>query len=66
MNPGASLPVGRVLAVTTSTQALSTLGILALAAVAPAAAKTLDVSPALIGYQVGLAKRDKQHASRMH
>jgi MFS family permease len=51
--PG-SLPVGRVLAVTTATQALSTLGALALAAVAPAAAATLGVSAALIGYQVGL------------
>jgi MFS family permease len=48
------LPVGRVLAVTTATQALSTLGALALAAVAPAAAATLGVSAALIGYQVGL------------
>jgi MFS family permease len=49
-----SLPIGRVLAVTTATQAFSTLGILALAAVAPAAASALGVSPALIGYQVGL------------
>ena len=48
------LPVGRVLAVTTATQAFSTLGALALAAVAPAAAATLGVSAALIGYQVGL------------
>ena len=54
MNPDLPLPVGRVLAVTTSTQALSTLGILALASVAPAAAKALGTSPALIGYQVGL------------
>jgi fucose permease len=43
-----------VLALTTATQSFSTLGILALAAVAPAAAKGLGVSPALIGYQVGL------------
>lgn len=48
------LPVGRVLAVTTATQAFSTLGVLALAAVAPHAAAQLGVSPALIGYQVGL------------
>ena len=48
------LPVGPVLAVTTATQSLSTLGIVALAAVAPAAANGLGVSPALIGYQVGL------------
>ena len=48
------LPAGRVLAVTTATQGFSTLGALALAAVAPAAAATLGVSPALIGYQVGL------------
>ena len=54
MRPSPPLPVGRVLAVTTSTQALSTLGILALAAVAPNAAADLQVSAALIGYQVGL------------
>ena len=48
------LPVGRVLTLTTATQSFSTLGILALAAVAPAAGKGLGVSPALIGYQVGL------------
>ncbi|HEX3097412.1 MAG TPA: MFS transporter [Usitatibacter sp.] len=48
------LPVGPVLALTTATQSLSTLGILALAAVAPAAARGLGVSPSLIGYQVGL------------
>jgi MFS family permease len=52
--PPAPLPVGPVLAVTTATQALSTLGALALAAVAPSAARDLGVSPALIGYQVGL------------
>ncbi len=48
------LPVGPVLAVTTATQSFSTLGILALAAVAPAVGKGLGVSPALIGYQVGM------------
>ncbi|HSN20960.1 MAG TPA: MFS transporter [Usitatibacter sp.] len=52
--PAPELPVGPVLALTTATQSFSTLGILALAAVAPAAAKGLGVSPALIGYQVGL------------
>lgn len=48
------LPVGPVLAATTSTQALSTMGVLALAAVAPSVAADIGVSPALIGYQVGL------------
>jgi len=48
------LPVGTVLALTTATQSFSTLGILALAAVAPAVAKGLGVSPALIGYQVAI------------
>jgi MFS family permease len=43
-----------VLALTTATQSCSTLGILALAAVAPAAARDLGVSAALIGYQVGI------------
>ena len=43
-----------MLTLTTATQSLSTLGILALAAVAPAAGKGLGVSPALIGYQVGI------------
>lgn len=52
--PSADLPVGPVLALTTATQSFSTLGILALAAVAPAAATDLGVSPALIGYQVGI------------
>ena len=42
-----------MLAVTTATQALTTLGALALAAVAPKAAQDLGVSAALIGYQVG-------------
>jgi len=49
-----SLPVGPVLAATTSTQALSTMGVLALAAIAPRVAADLGVSAALIGYQVGL------------
>lgn len=49
-----SLPVGPVLAVTTSTQSLTTLGSLALTAVAPKAALELGISPALIGYQVGV------------
>lgn len=52
MNP--ALPIGPVLAVTTSTQVLTTLGALALAAVAPKAAAELGTSPALIGYQVGI------------
>jgi len=43
-----------VLLLTTATQSLSTLGILVLAAIAPAAGKGLGVSPALIGYQVGI------------
>lgn len=50
----AALPVAQVLTVTTTTQALTTLGALALAAVAPSAARELGVSPALIGYQVGV------------
>lgn len=50
----ASLPVVPVLAVTTATQSLTTLGSLALAAIAPKAALELGVSPALIGYQVGV------------
>lgn len=45
----------RVLAFTTAAQALATLGVLALAAVAPRAAQDLGISPALIGYQVGLS-----------
>jgi MFS family permease len=48
------LPVGAVLAVTTSTQSLVTLGSLALTAVAPKAALELGISPALIGYQIGV------------
>src|SRR3954463_10441066 len=46
------LPISPVLAVTTGTQVLTTLGALALAAVAPKAAAELGTSPALIGYQV--------------
>jgi len=49
-----ALPIGQVLAATTSTQVLTTLGALALAAVAPKAAAELGISPALIGYQVGI------------
>lgn len=49
-----SLPIGPVLAATTSTQVLTTLGALALAAVAPKAAAELGTSPALIGYQVAV------------
>ncbi|HEX5632933.1 MAG TPA: hypothetical protein VFX50_06875, partial [Gemmatimonadales bacterium] len=48
------LPMGAVLGVTTATQVFTTLGALALAAVAPEAAARLGVSGALIGYQVGL------------
>jgi MFS family permease len=50
-----ALPVVPVLFFTTTTQALATLGILALAAVAPNAAQELGTSAALIGYQVGLS-----------
>jgi len=49
-----ALRIGPVLAVTTSTQVLTTLGALALAAVAPKAAAELGISPALIGYQVAI------------
>ena len=49
-----ALPIGPVLAATTSTQVLTTLGALALAAVAPKAAAELGISPALIGYQVAI------------
>ena len=48
------LPIVQVIAVTTSTQVLTTLGALALTAVAPKAAAELGVSPALIGYQVSI------------
>jgi MFS family permease len=48
------LPIGQVLVITTTTQALTTLGALALAAVAPKAAADLAISPALIGYQVAV------------
>jgi MFS family permease len=50
-----ALPVVPVLFFTTTTQALATLGILALAAVAPRAAQELGISAALVGYQVGLS-----------
>lgn len=50
-----ALPVVPVLFFTTTTQALATLGILALAAVAPRAAQDLGISAALIGYQVALS-----------
>ena len=50
----ARLPVGQVLAATTATQSLTTLGVLALAAVAPKAGADLGISPALIGYQLAL------------
>jgi len=50
-----ALPVVPVLFFTTTTQALATLGILALAAVAPRAAEELGTSASLIGYQVGLS-----------
>ena len=53
-DPAPGLPVVPVLAATTSTQALSTMGVLALAAVAPRAAADVGVSAALIGYQVGV------------
>ncbi len=49
-----ALPVVPVLFFTTTTQALATLGILAVAAVAPRAAQELGISAALVGYQVGL------------
>ena len=49
------LPIVPVLAVTTAIQALSTLAALALTAVAPKAGGDLGVSPALVGYQIGLA-----------
>ncbi|HWA36829.1 MAG TPA: MFS transporter [Burkholderiales bacterium] len=50
-----ALPVVPVLFFTTTTQALATLGILALAAVAPRAAQELGISAALVGYQVALS-----------
>src|SRR3954465_5339997 len=50
-NTAEPLAIGPVLAVTTGTQVLTTLGALALAAVAPKAAAELGTSPALIGYQ---------------
>jgi MFS family permease len=51
---GGSLPTVPVLAVTTATQALTTLAALAMTAVAPKAALDLGVSPALVGYQIGV------------
>src|SRR4051812_3638239 len=53
-NTAEPLAIGPVLAVTTGTQVLTTLGALALAAVAPKAAAELGTSPALIGYQVAI------------
>lgn len=43
-----------MLAVTTATQALTTLAAVALTAIAPKAAAELGVSPALVGYQLGV------------
>ena len=43
-----------MLAATTATQALTTLAALAMTAVAPRAAQDLGISPALIGYQIGV------------
>jgi len=51
---GGSLPIVPVLAVTTATQALTTLAALAMTAVAPRAALELGISPALVGYQIGV------------
>jgi MFS family permease len=51
---GGSLPIVPVLAATTATQALTTLAALAMTAVAPRAAADLGLSPALIGYQIGV------------
>jgi len=51
---GGSLPIIPVLAATTATQALTTLGALAMTAVAPRAALDLGISPALVGYQIGV------------
>jgi MFS family permease len=52
-----------VLFFTTTTQALATLGILALAAVAPRAASELGISASLIGYQVGLSFFGAMHTA---
>lgn len=49
-----TLPIGPVLAATMLTQALTTLGVLALAAVAPRAAADIGVPAALVGYQVSI------------
>lgn len=54
MSAAPSLPVWPVLAATTGTQAFSTLTVMALASVAPAAATTLGIPAALIGYQVAI------------
>ena len=51
---GGSLPIVPVLAATTATQALTTLAALAMTAVAPKAALDLGISPALVGYQIGV------------
>lgn len=48
------VPIVPVLAVTTATQALTTLAAVALTAVAPKAAAELGISPALVGYQLGV------------
>ena len=50
----APLPIVQVIAVTMSTQVMTTLGALALTAVAPKAAAELGISSALIGYQVSM------------
>lgn len=54
MPPPHRLPVWGILAATTATQSLTTLGVLALATLAPSAARELGISPALVGYQVGV------------
>ena len=48
------LPVAQVLAAMMSTQALTTLAVLALSAVAPRVAADLRLDPAVIGYQVSV------------
>ncbi|MEL3890759.1 MFS transporter [Ferrovibrio sp. MS7] len=49
-----ALPVWPVLAATTGTQSLTTLCALGLSAVAPRAAESLGVGPAMVGYQVAI------------
>ncbi|MBP7065317.1 MFS transporter [Ferrovibrio sp.] len=49
-----ALPTWPVLAATTGTQSFTTLCALGLSAVAPRAAASLDVGPALVGYQVAI------------